>query len=74
MSRAFVREDAGPPEPDAVGQYRAYEDKVVGFLPAHSDDDFLTVLHWVLARPNGCYQVRDANGVLLAEIGMALNQ
>lgn len=72
MSRAFVREDVSPPEPEPVGAFRVLwsvslasrEREIV-----HSGDDLLEIMRWARTQRRGFYEVRDAKNTVLAEIG-----
>lgn len=74
MSRAFVREDVAPPEPDPPpqGAFRVLwsvdptgEDREL----VNAGDDLLELIHWAAAsRKGGFYQVRDDDNAVLAHI------
>lgn len=71
MSRAFVKEDLEPPEPEKLGRYRAF--RYVGLddvelEPAFSSDELFAVIRWARGRPSGAFVVRDAAGIKLADV------
>ena len=71
MSRAFVKEDAGPPEADRAEfvAYRVLSADDPQPQVAHQDDDLLALMRWALSRPSGLFLLRDRQNTLLAEVG-----
>lgn len=69
MSRAFVKESDGEPwtAPETPLAYRV----IWTGTPDHPEvlretDDLLDALHWLSARPQPGFELRDAQGTLLA--------
>jgi hypothetical protein len=70
VSRAFIKEDAAPPETAVLGRYRVYwglSRHDIDILVVHSSDDLLDVLQWA-QHQRGYHQIRDHAGKMLAEI------
>jgi hypothetical protein len=71
MSRAFIKEDAAPPEAEALGRYRVYwglSRRDIDIQVVYSSDDLLDVLQWAQMQ-KGYFQIRDNVIKLLAEVG-----
>jgi hypothetical protein len=71
MSRAFIKEDAAPPEAESLGEFRVYwglsRYDVEAFV-VYSSGDLLDVMQWALSQTRGYFQIRDALGMLLSEV------
>jgi hypothetical protein len=70
MSRAFIKEDASPPEAERTCEFRVYWgtgrfdiEPVVVFSSDHLGD----VLNWAEGQ-RGYYQIRNSKGIMLAEV------
>jgi hypothetical protein len=71
VSRAFIKEDNQAPEPEKVGEYRAYwglSRSEVEPSIKFSSDDLLEVIKWAYSRMGGFYLLLDAKGTLMAEV------
>jgi hypothetical protein len=70
MSRAFIKEDASPPEAEKIYEFRVYWGSgrfAIEPVVVYSSDDLFDVLNWAEYQ-RGYFQIRNSKGIMLAEV------